>query len=160
MKKDIKNTFKEKLYECDRHCQKIADAKEYLAPIIPLDIQKYQDIDKISSSFIDQLIFRFSKLQDTIGESILKSILLMSQEDVKKMTFLDMLNRFEELELLDKNQWLRLRELRNDIAHEYSFNQAEVVDTINLIYQKSDELIEIYRSILKFINEKFPELLN
>lgn len=76
------------------------------------------------------------------------------------MTFLDMLNRFEELELLDKNQWLRLREIRNDIAHEYSFNQEEVVDTINLIYQKSYELIDIYHSILKFINEKFPEVLN
>jgi len=138
--KDINNTFKEKLYECNKHIQKIEDAKEYLKNKIPFTVEEYMQIDKITSSFIDQLIYRFLKLQDTIGESILKSILILSHENVKKMTFIDMLNRFEELELLDKELWLSLRELRNDIAHEYSFNQQEVVENINTIYDKSDIL--------------------
>lgn len=67
------------------------------------------------------------------------------------MTFLDILNKLEKLEVLDKSRWLTLREVRNEIAHEYSFNQDEVVNNINLIYEKSDELIEIYSDLNKFI---------
>jgi uncharacterized protein with HEPN domain len=125
--KDISDTFEKKLYECDKHVQKLYDAKEYLAEIIPLTLENYLKIDKIQSSFIDQLNFRFSKLQDTIGESILKGILILSKEPVEKMTFLDMLNRLDKLEILDKERWLELREVRNEIAHEYSSNQDEVV---------------------------------
>lgn len=153
--KDIHNTFKEKLYECKKHIEKIEDAKEYLQDKIPIDVESYQQIDKITSSFIDQLIYRFLKLQDTIGESIFKSILILSHEDVKKMTFIDILNRFEELELLDKTLWLSLRELRNDIAHEYSFNQEEVVDNINLIYSKSSLLIDTFKVLENYIEDKF-----
>jgi hypothetical protein len=158
MNKDINNSFSKKIYECNKHIEKIKDSKEYLEKIIPLSLEQYLATDKIDSSFIDQLIFRFSKLQDTIGESILKGILILSKEDVKKMTFIDILNRMEELEVLDKNDWLKLREVRNEIAHEYSFNQNEVVDNINLVYLKSNNLIEIYNQILEFIDKK--KLLN
>lgn len=137
MKKDFSNTLKEKLFECDRHVEKLQSAKEYLKDIMPLDVEKYMKLDKIPSSFIDQLNFRFSKLQDTTGESLFRFLLIISQENVKKMTFLDILNRLEELELIDKEEWIELREIRNEVAHEYSFNQEEVVDNINLIYQKN-----------------------
>ncbi|MEA2019548.1 MAG: hypothetical protein U9N59_14000 [Campylobacterota bacterium] len=151
MKKNVDDNLNKKLYECDKHVEKLNDAKAFLKDIMPLSIEKYLKIDKIQSSFIDQLNFRFTKLQDTVGESILKGILIKSKEDVEKMTFLDILNRLEKLEILDKNRWLELREVRNEIAHEYSFNQDEVVDNINLIYNKTDELISTYKDVYKFI---------
>ena len=151
MKKDINDSFSKKVYECNRHIEKLNDAKEYLKEIMPLTLAKYLKIDKIQGSFIDQLNFRFSKLQDTIGESILKGLLIKSKENIEKMTFLDILNKLDKLEVLDKNRWLALREVRNEIAHEYSFNQDEVVENINLIYEKTDELIEIYNDLYKFI---------
>jgi len=153
MKKDIDDSFNKKLYECNKHIEALNNAKEFLKSIMPLTLKKYSDIDKIQSSFIDQLIFRFSKLQDTIGESILKGILIKSKENIERMTFLDILNKLEKFDVLDKNRWLELREVRNNIAHEYSFNQDEVVDNINLVYKKSDELIEIYYNIYKFIQK-------
>ena len=153
MKKDINDSFNRKMYECDKHIEKLNDAKEYLKDTIPLTTKNYLTIDKIQSSFIDQFNFRFSKLQDTIGESILKGILILAEENVEKMTFLDILNRLEKLDIVDKNRWLELREVRNEIAHEYSFNQDEVVDSINLIYDKSDELISIYSDICKYMDK-------
>jgi len=90
-----------------------------------------------------------------MGEKIFPSILLLSEENVKNKTFIDILNRLEELEILDKNRWLKLREVRNEIAHEYSFNTDEVVESIESIFYKSDELIEIYNDILIFCKNKF-----
>ena len=150
MKQERNDSFSKKIYECEKHIEKLTDAKAYLKDIMPLTLETYTKIDKIQSSFIDQLNFRFSKLQDTIGESIIKGVLIKSKENVEKMTFLDMLNRLEKLDILDKNRWLELREVRNEIAHAYSFNQDEVVANINLMYEKSDELIVVYRDLYAF----------
>ncbi len=152
---NISNTFQEKIYECNKHIEKIETSKKYLAEHMPLSVVTYQALDDISLSFIDGLIYRFLKLQDTMGGKIFPAILLFAEEDVKRKTFIDILNRLEELEVLDKNQWLNLREARNEIAHEYSFNIAEVVDSINLIYRKSDELVEVYDSVCEFFRTRY-----
>jgi len=151
---DRKNTFKEKLYECDKHVEKIEDAKEYLEVFMPLTLENYLKLDKIANSFIDQLVFRFLKLQDTMGESLLKTTLKLSYDYNKQMSFIDILNRLEELELLEKQVWLELRELRNDIAHEYSFNQEEVVQNINNIYKATTTLIAIYIKVKAYAQKQ------
>jgi hypothetical protein len=51
---------------------------------MPLLLESYLKFTDIETSFVDQLIFRFSKLQDTMGEKIFPFILLLSKEDVKK----------------------------------------------------------------------------
>lgn len=151
---DIEDTFKEKLYECGKHIEKIKISKKYLAKNMPLSKDIYLNLSDIDMSFIDQLIFRFSKLQDTIGEKIFPFILILTKEEVKKKTFIDILNRLEELEIVDKVKWLKLREIRNDIAHEYSFNTDEVVDSIVAIYNSSDELVSIYQKVYEFCEKK------
>ena len=79
----------------------------------------------------------------------------MSGEEVKKKTFIDILNRIEELGIVDKIKWLQLRESRNEIAHEYSFNAGEIVNAINRIFTVSDDLIKIYNSAKSFCELKF-----
>ena len=149
-----KDSLDEKLYECNMNKKRLQSARVKLEPMIPLTLEVYEDIDDMFSMVIDQMIFRFSKLQDTIGDKVFSKLLELSGEDVKKMTFLDKLNRLEELEILTKESWMHLREYRNEIAHEYSFNQDEVVDSINLIYEKSDELIAILDTLQRFAEEK------
>ncbi|MBI9107248.1 MAG: hypothetical protein JEZ04_10945 [Spirochaetales bacterium] len=155
MTKEIRNTFKEKIYECDKHVERIETAKSYLNEIFPLTIDVYNNIDAVKSSFIDQLIFRFSKLQDTIGESLFPAVLILAEEDVKRKTFIDILNRLEELDLVERTNWLKLRETRNEIAHEYSQNTDEVVESINDVFEKSSETIRIYRNLKAFCKNKF-----
>ena len=152
--KDIKETFVEKLHECNQHKKRVLEAKRRLKVFMPLTVKKYDELDSLMISVIDQMIFRFSKLQDSMGDKIFPAILELSGEDVKKMTFIDRLNRLEELELLYKNEWMSLRKDRNEIAHEYSFNQDEVVDSINIIYNRVDVLIKIYDDVYLYVQER------
>lgn len=153
--RDIRQTFIEKLHECNQHKKRLLSAKRRLKEIMPLDVATYNELDEMTISIIDQMIFRFSKLQDSMGEKIFPSLLELVGEKVKQMTFIDRLNRLEELGLVDKEQWMSLRRERNEIAHEYSFNQDEVVDGINLIFERVDELIDIYRVVYEYCNSKF-----
>jgi len=153
--KDISQTFIEKLHECNQHKKRLLEAKSALKNIMPLKIEQYNNLESLMISVIDQMIFRFSKLQDTMGEKIFPTILELNGEEVKKMTFIDRLNRLEELELLYKDEWMKLRKERNEIAHEYSFNQDEVVDSINLIYNRVDKLLQIYDDVYSYCYDKF-----
>ena len=101
------------------------------------------------------MLFRFTKLQDTLGEKVFPLILALANEPVKKMSFIDRLNRLEELEILDKSEWVSLRANRNEIAHEYSYNEEDVVENITFIYTKSSDLIAIYNKIYNYCHKKF-----
>ncbi len=150
-----KETLSEKLYECSIHKKRLLSATSKLKYIMPLTVEKYNDLDDIFISLIDQMLYRFSKLQDTMGEKVFPAILLLNGEDVKKMSFIDRLNRLEELELVDKNLWMLLRKERNEISHEYSFNQEEIIEAINAIYEKTNTIIEIFDKIYSYSIDKF-----
>lgn len=153
--KDIKQTFVEKLHECNQHKKRLLSSKNRLKKFIPFSVDSYNALDELEMSVIDQMIFRFSKLQDTMGDKLFPSILELNGENIKPMSFIDRLNRLEELELLYKDDWMALRKDRNEIAHEYSFNQEEVVDSINLIFNRIDDLLNIYDTIFNYTYEKF-----
>ena len=153
--KDRENTFIEKLHECNQHKKRLLLAKRKLEKFMPITTEVYDNLSDEDISFIDQMIFRFSKLQDTMGDKLFPSLLELIGENIKNKTFIDRLNRLEELELLYKDEWMSLRKDRNEIAHEYSFNQDEVVDSINLIFTISNKLVSIYHTLYQYCNSKF-----
>ncbi|WP_137890796.1 hypothetical protein [Ramlibacter sp. 2FC] len=76
---------------------------------------------------LDQLVFRFGRLQDAMGTRLLPALLQLTQEWRDDEPFLDKLNRAEKLGMLPSaEQWQLLRELLNQTAHEYP-SQPELV---------------------------------
>ncbi|MBI9098168.1 MAG: hypothetical protein JEY91_06805 [Spirochaetaceae bacterium] len=150
-----KETFIEKLYECNQHRQKLLIASDRLKGIFPLNIKQYESLSIEDLSFIDQLVYRFSKLQDSMGEKIFPSLLELLGETVKNKSYIDKLNRLEELNLVDRIEWMSLRKDRNEIAHEYSFNKSEVVESLNLIFGSINQILNVYDHIYKYCLDKF-----
>lgn len=61
---------------------------------------------------------RFCRLQDTVGDKLLPALLAAMQEP--KAPFLDNLNKAESFGWLDSvEDWVALRQLRNQMVHEY-----------------------------------------
>lgn len=80
---------------------------------------------------LDQLVFRFGRLQDAIGTRLLPALLQVIQEWRDNEPFLDKLNRAEKLGLLPSaEQWQLLRELRNQTAHEYPEQPQLVLENL------------------------------
>lgn len=154
MSHSVMESIKIKLKECERHVGRIYVAKEHLKSHFPLTLESYGTLNDIDESFIDQLIYRFSKLQDTMGEGVFPRLLELMLEDVKGKTFLDRLHRLEELSLVDKSEWLLLREIRNTIAHEYSDNENEIIEGINQVYNQTDTLIKIFIAQKRFLEKR------
>jgi len=146
--------MKLRLEECSKHEEKILLARDRLAQYIPFTAESYFSLDESISVYVDLLVYRFSKLQDTLGEHIVILFLQLLEENVKKKSFIDILNRLEELDILSVKEWISLRELRNAIAHEYADDPDETVSAINTIYDKSCQLIDIYHRIKEYLTVK------
>jgi len=135
-------------HECDKHVKRIIESYGNLKHIFPVSASRYKSLSDDEVKNIDQYLFRFSKLQDTIGEKLFRLILSDFVEDINKLTFIDILNRLEKVGILDSVQeWKILRDYSNDISHQYDDEAAEMVVAINNIFSQKDILIKIYEKI-------------
>ncbi len=145
--------FQKTLHEANVHLARIDEAfdelgKKYRFPIAQ---EQFAELltNRMELAFADQIIYRFSKAQDTIGAKLFKAFLLYQGENVDR-PFLDILNELEKLHIVDVEGWFALREIRNDIAHDYEDNQDQARLILNNIYQYRGEL----RQILVDIEQK------
>ena len=150
--------YKEKLLkiikEIEIHLKRIDEAFKELENRhkFPLNYGEFEEIllNKVSLAFADQVIYRFSKAQDSIGAKLFKNYLLYQGENVDK-PFLDILDRFEKMEILNIDKWFLLREIRNEIAHEYEDEDEKAMEILNSIYKYRIELYEILKHIKQTI---------
>lgn len=151
--------IKKLLNECDKHLKRIEHAAIKMAMFMPLNSERYLQLNEDEVEHIDQFLFRFSKLQDAIGEKLFVLILeFLQEENLKSKPFIDILNRLEQLELLeDKNSWLELRKIRNNIAHQYEDEPKQASEALNAIYAAKAILENIYISLKNRYQERVGE---
>ncbi|MEI6268118.1 MAG: hypothetical protein WCP01_04495 [Methylococcaceae bacterium] len=146
----MSNLRMEKLInECDKHLQRISRAYTKMALFMPLDASRYNQLSDDEVADVDQFLFRFSKLQDAMGEKLFVLMLeFLKEENPKSKPFIDTLNRLEQLGLLkDKNIWLELRKIRNNIAPQYEDEPKQASEALNAIYAVKPTLESIYQRI-------------
>ena len=129
---------------CILHLKRMEFAKSKAQAFIPLNRDNYYRMDDETIGFLDQYIFRFSKLQDTIGTRLFPLTLEALAEPVADKPFIDILNRLEKLGILDSAfGWIQLRKIRNDIAHEYPASLIERIEGINFLFANLESLKQI-----------------
>lgn len=141
---ELKLKIKNSLIEEEKNFKRFFNACDKLDKYHPFDID-ILDNDTIVEHF-DQLSFRFIKIQDSIGRRLIPYTVEYLFDSIDGLTFIDMLNKLEKFDIVTKQQWNILRSLRNDLTHIYP-DDDKIIDTLNLIYQKKDELYKIYKNL-------------
>jgi hypothetical protein len=144
------------IIECDKHLKRINSAYLKMSMFMPLDASRYQQLSDDEIEHIDQFLYRFAKLQDAMGEKLFLLILeFLKEENTTNKPFIDILNRLEQLDLLEnKNVWLELRKIRNNIAHQYEDEPQQVAEALNAIYAVKPILEEIYITLKTSYNSR------
>ena len=142
------------LTESYKHLLRLENAFEALKKnyVFPISMEKFkvilENIEHLAYS--DQIIYRFSKLQDCMGAKLFKSVLLYQGENVNK-PFLDILNQLEVIDIINVDEWFEIRDLRNEIAHDYEDNDEMAINILNTIYKLKTDLKETLDAILKLV---------
>lgn len=156
LREDFTDRLKQRIAICELHHHRMTFAKDSLSDLFPLQQESYQEFTEEQISYTDQLIYRFSKLQDTIGNKLFPMILEGLSEDIENLPFIDLISKIEKLGLIDStSQWLILREIRNIVTHEYPFHLEELVEGLNQLAEQSTTLSNIWITTRKYAEHRF-----
>ena len=139
---------------CDRHILRIREALEGLSADLPLSAEVYNTFTPEQVRCVDQFLFRFAKLQDAMGAKIFRNLLELWDEDIVGLPMRDILDRLERYRLIPgSEEWVYIRELRNELAHDYPLSDKDVVEVLNELFSKVEVLFAIYEKIKQACKE-------
>jgi uncharacterized protein with HEPN domain len=82
------------------------------------DIGEKEEYDLEEQESFEALTSRFARTSDILTQKVFKTLFILLQENIK--TIIDAANFLEKLELIENaDDLLNIREIRNQIAHEY-----------------------------------------
>lgn len=156
LKQELIYKFTQTMQTCNMHNTRMMFAYNQLCEIFPLDESGYNNLSSTQISYCDQMIYRFSKLQDTIGNKLFRNILEGLGENQEELAFIDVILRLEKLQVIESHaEWLHLREIRNIVAHEYPFNIKEIIEGLNTMIDKVQTISEIWLKLENYVQTKF-----
>jgi len=129
----------------DLHISRADKAAEEISRI-QLSTNAFDNFETVKT--FDTFIYRFSKIQDYMGEKLFPATLDILGDYKYSMSFKDILNKLERLELIQSvQQWMSFREIRNTLTHEYPDNEDEIIEGITLAVNAYAEIKNIYAAI-------------
>ncbi len=153
---ELTDKLNETLAICDLHHKRMMFAWENIEKHFPLTEISLNKISPIELALFDQLIYRFSKLQDSMGSRLFKQILEALEEDIDGLPFIDILYKLEKLKLLDNaKDWITLRQIRNTISHEYPFFKEVQTEELNLLPKEVVKLAGIWLKLKEYTVGRF-----
>lgn len=134
--------------ENESHRQKINRARKLLKDVFPTDAKSFQNLSEEEIAYVDQLIYRFTKMQDSMGLRLIPALHTWLEQDTMPRPFLDILNRLEKLGIIDSaSDWQFFRNLRNNLAHDYPDSIVQTVETLNILYAEMDKFLGIFQNL-------------
>ncbi|WP_024787522.1 MULTISPECIES: hypothetical protein [unclassified Lebetimonas] len=117
-----------------------------------IDSDFLEDVEnrRLANSFL----FYFAKLQDKIGVKLFKKVLYELQEiDSFAIPFRDVLDILEKLEIIEADEWLKIREIRNELSHEYPDDIDESIESLKLAINFFPNMLNIYQNLKEKIEK-------
>ncbi len=150
MKEEIRLKIESSILENKSHQQKIERATKLLQGLFPTDVNSFQAFSQQEIEHIDQFIYRFTKMQDSLGLRLIPALYTWLEGDTRPKPFLDILNGLEKLGIIDSvDEWQFFRNLRNNLAHDYPESLAQTVETLNLLFAEIGKFLDIFQQLNK-----------
>lgn len=133
----------------DIHAERLKFAFSEISSLHFKTVKDFENLTQAQVRDIDGALMRFIKLQDVIGSDILPRILEITENTVPtQMTFIDKLNKLEKLEYLsDAKWWQKVRNVRNDITHDYPTEAELMIKYFNDFKEQTVLLLEYWNDL-------------
>ena len=136
---------------CTRHAERMEGAMQMMSDRLPLTPNKLSALSDMDLAILDQFSTRFSKLQDAMGDKLFPAVLELTKELSELLTFVDKLNRLEKIGAIESaEQWLLLREMRNQFSHDYPDDPEIQAAILNKAFELAKNLLSIFGKVKVF----------
>lgn len=118
-----------------QQCRKICKKTDY----------SLEELDRFES-----LTSRFARTSDIYTQKVMKGIIMILREEAN--VFIDRINLFEKLEISSSEDLKLIRDLRNEISHEYKVD--DITEIFEAVIEYSGRLMKIIEKTKAFIKKK------
>ena len=128
---------------CQGHADALSEAMQDMQ-LRALGADDYTHLNKDDRRLMDQFAYRYTRLQDDMGTRLMPSVLKALGEDIAPMSAIDRFTRLEQLGWLQSaDDWLMLRQVRNQFAHDYPDSPTERFERLQAAIQAARQLLMI-----------------
>lgn len=132
--------------QCERHLHHLRHALGAIKKSLPMTVDKLVALDDEAVQDWDQLILRFTKLQDAMGTKLFPATLDLLHEPYGERPILDKLHRLEKLGYLaSAESWHMLQAIRNRFAYDHPEGDASKAANLN----EAAETVSVLQNILE-----------
>jgi hypothetical protein len=124
-----------------KECQHLQDTDQRLfGDLFTIEDAKKIQSDPILAERLDAFVSRFGRLQDTIGDKLLPTLLAALAESIGPA--IENLDKAEKFGLLiSADAWMEMRRLRNQMVHEYIEDLAVLASALRIGHAFVPELV-------------------
>lgn len=128
---------------CQGHAEALSEALEDMQ-LRALSADDYSHMSKSDRRLLDQFAYRYTRLQDDIGARLMPAVLKALGEDIAPLSAIDRFTRLEQLGWLPSaDDWLTLRQIRNQFSHDYPDSSAERFERLQTAAQAARQLLTV-----------------
>ncbi|SDL68037.1 hypothetical protein SAMN05661010_02256 [Modicisalibacter muralis] len=138
--------FLKRVVEREIHHLRYSSDSVFASPLTEERAAKLGD-DEALAEKVEAYTSRFCRLQDTTGDKLLPLWLRALGERTGAVA--DNLDRAEKLGVLDSaDRWLEIRQIRNQMIHEYIESPQVLADALNTAYGYQETLMAFAHAML------------
>ncbi len=152
---DSKEILKRRMYKLEKHFIAI---REYHSLIIEILAEKniyipeiFKTLNVQERAVLEAYLKRFASIQDFLGSKIFPLLLEIRGIGTDKMS--EVLEKIEKEEIIDSlDQWIELREVRNELEHDYPDDLAEALADMRFCVDHLVVLESYYANSCRFVD--------
>jgi len=138
-------TFLRRVVDKEIHHLNYSAGKLFNAPFTVERAKQLNTNDELAEQ-LEAFTSRFCRLQDTLGDKLLPTWLDVLEE--KATVAIDNLDKAEKIGVLPSVElWLELRQLRNQMIHEYIEDLDILVDALQAAYKNIEFIVGVANAI-------------
>lgn len=139
-------SFLARVIEGESNNLQATDARLFAAPFTTKTVKRLGEDQELSER-VDAFVARFSRLQDTLGDKLLPELLEALGEE--RAILIDRLDMAEKLGWIrSSEQWMAIRQLRNQMIHEYIEDPAVLTAALQTGHSYVKELTNTAEKML------------
>jgi len=146
------------LEKVKKHYEALEEYKNFIEEMkFDFNIESFNSLDTAQKAVLEAYLKRFSSLQDYLGAKVFKTILDISGISYRKMS--EVLTLIEKEEIISLDRWIELRNLRNNLEHDYPDELEEALEDLQKCVESFSYLQEVVIKIFIFTrryNENIP----
>ncbi len=137
------------LQKVAKHYLALKEYKEFIDKVgFQFTIDEFNNLNTPQKAVLEAYLKRFSSLQDYLGAKIFRTLLDMAGISYGKMS--EVLTLIEKEEIISLDRWIRFRNIRNELEHDYPDELEEALRDLKYCVDSFEYMQEVVVKVFEF----------